>query len=265
MRIAEMYSSWIELSDQVTVGDLLDTIVTGIDFRNYLDDGTDVGRDRWANVMELRGVAIEHEDRDLGQFLEQVALVSDVDNLEDSVDVPTLLTLHSAKGLEFPVVFIVGLADGTLPHNRSLSDGEELAEERRLFYVGLTRAKERVFLSYAFRRTSYGESEVTVPSRFLRDIPMDLIEGGNARQRRRRTVSKVSSWDWSASLNQSSPTGSTGEKKHLPAPNTRASSAAQSRPPVLTEAKYRTGQNVFHRKFGDGVVIESKITGNDMT
>jgi DNA helicase-2/ATP-dependent DNA helicase PcrA len=263
MRIARMYASWIELSDQVTVGDLLDTIVAGIDFRNYLDDGTEVGRDRWANVMELRVFAIECEDHDLGQFLERVALVSDVDDLEDNADVPTLLTLHSAKGLEFPVVFIVGLVDGTLPHNRSLSDGEELAEERRLFYVGLTRAQQRVFLSYTFRRTSYGESEATVPSRFLRDIPLELIEGGNARQRRRRTVSKVSRWDWSPSLNQSSPTGSAGGNKHLPEPNTGVSSAGRSRPPVLTEAKYRSGQNVYHRKFGDGIVIDSKIIGND--
>jgi len=263
MRIAEMYASWIELSDQVTVGDLLDTIVAGIDFRNYLDDGTEVGRDRWANVMELRGVAIEYEDHDLGQFLEQVALVSDVDNLDDNADVPTLLTLHSAKGLEFPVVFIVGLVDGTLPHNRSLSDGEELAEERRLFYVGLTRAQERVFLSYAFRKSSYGGSEVTVPSRFLRDIPIELMEGAKVGKRRRRTVSKISSWDWSASLNQSSPVGSGGGSKRLPEPNPGVSNAGRSRAPALTEAKYHTGQNVYHKKFGDGVVIESKIIGND--
>jgi DNA helicase-2/ATP-dependent DNA helicase PcrA len=257
-------NAWIELSEQITVEELIDTILSGIDFRAYLDDGTEAGRDRWDNVVELRGVAIEHEDDDLGQFLEHVTLVSDVDNMEDSSNVPTLLTLHSAKGLEFPVVFIIGLVDGTLPHSRSLSDGEELAEERRLFYVGLTRAKERIFLSYAFRRMSYGESEVTVPSRFLNDIPFELIEGGDIALRRQKTVQKASSWDWtppSSSRRQRQRIHSS--RKDLPEPNVRTPSSENPRPPILTEVKYRTGQNVYHSKFGEGVVIESKLTGSD--
>ncbi len=263
IHIGTKYASWIELSDQITVGDLLDTILAGVDYRIYLDDGTEAGQDRWANVMELRGVAIEYEDHDLGQFLEQIALVSDVDNLEDSADVPTLLTLHSAKGLGFPVVFIIGLVDGTLPHNRSLNDGEELAEERRLFYVGLTRAQERIFLSYSFRRTSYGESEAAQPSRFLNDIPLELIEGGNVGQRRRKTLERVSSWDWSRSLSQGSPGRIRSRKTQLPEPNVRTISRDRPRPAILTEAKYRSGQTVYHRKFGEGTVIESKLTGSD--
>ena len=256
-------SAWVELSKQITVGDLLDSILAAIDFRTYLDDGTEVGQDRWANIMQLRGVAVEYEEHDLGQFLEQVALVSDVDNLEDSADVPTLLTLHSAKGLEFPVVFIIGLVDGTLPHNRSLSDGEEIAEERRLFYVGLTRAKERVYLSYTFRRTSYGESEVTVPSRFLSDIPLDLVEGGDVRHRRQQTVTKASSWDWPASSSPRTPETRSRPRKQLPEPNLRTPRTERPRTPILTEAKYKSGQNVHHSKFGDGTVIESKLTGSD--
>ncbi|MFN3761994.1 MAG: 3'-5' exonuclease, partial [Anaerolineae bacterium] len=103
--------------------------------------------------------------------------VSDVDNLTDGVNAPTLLTLHSAKGLEFPVVFIVGLEEGLLPHSRSLDDPEALAEERRLMYVGVTRAKERLFLTHAFRRARRGDYEPNVPSRFLADIPETLAEG----------------------------------------------------------------------------------------
>lgn len=262
-RFGKKLNEWIELSDQITVGDLLDSILAGIDYRTHIDDGTEIGRDRWANVTELRGVAVEYEDHDLGQFLEQVALVSDVDNLEDNSNATTLLTLHSAKGLEFPVVFIIGLADGTLPHNRSLADGEELAEERRLFYVGLTRAQERIFLSYAFRRTSYGESEVTVPSRFLNDIPVELIEGSNIHHRRQKTIKKVSQWDWPASASQKPGQEGSRTRKQLPKPNLRTPASESSRPPVQTEAKYRTGQNVTHRKFGEGVVIESMLTGSD--
>jgi len=110
--------------------------------------------------------------------LADVALVSDVDNLSETVDAPTLLTLHSAKGLEFPVVFITGLEEGMLPHSRSLDDAEQMAEERRLMYVGLTRAKDRLYLTYAFTRTRYGDNDFNVPSRFLDDIPPELVEGG---------------------------------------------------------------------------------------
>ena len=106
-----------------------------------------------------------------------MALVADVDSLKDQVDAPVLMTLHAAKGLEFPVVFITGMEEGLLPHSRSLEDPDEMAEERRLCYVGITRAKDRVFLSYAFRRSMWGSSDVSTPSRFLSDIPKALISG----------------------------------------------------------------------------------------
>lgn len=264
-QFGKMLQDWIELSDQITVGDLLDTILDGIDYRSYIDDGTEKGRDRWANVMELRSVAIEYEDHDLGQFLEQVALVSDVDNLEEDGNAPTMLTLHSAKGLEFPVVLIVGLEEGKLPHSRSLQEAEELAEERRLFYVGLTRAQDRVYLSYSFRRTSYGETELAVPSRFLNDIPLELVEGGGLQQRRQQTVAKASSWEWSSSSPSSLDSSrlSRPVKKDLPEPNLPTPVAEIPAQTVLTEARYQTNQNVYHSKFGEGIVIESKLTGND--
>jgi len=266
----EMLQSWIILKDRVSVGDLVDEIIDGSGYRFYIDDGTAEGDDRWANVMELRNVAGEFEDVDLSQFLEQVALVSDVDDLEEDPNAPTLLTLHAAKGLEFPVVFIVGLEEGMLPHSRSLEDAEELAEERRLFYVGLTRARDRVCLSYAFRRTIYGGSELTVPSRFLGEIPEELVHGGTSGDRRREVKRKASQWHWPSPLTMStrqnfdsSSEHSTRRQKTLPEPYSWKDSAKEEKKPTVTESQYRTGQNVTHAKFGNGVVIESKLTGND--
>ena len=129
-------------------------------------------------MQELRNVAANYRhlapEVGLTAFLEEVALVSDVDDLEETADAPVLMTLHMAKGLEFPTIFIVGLDEGILPHSRSLDDPDEMEEERRLCYVGITRAKERLYLVHAFRRTMYGESEVSVPSRFIADIPDHL-------------------------------------------------------------------------------------------
>ncbi len=105
-----------------------------------------------------------------------MALVSDQDTLEANANVPTLLTLHAAKGLEFPVVFITGLNDGTLPHSRSFDDPEAMQEERRLFYVGITRAKDHLYLTLAQNRSSFGYGEPAAPSRYLDDIPYDLID-----------------------------------------------------------------------------------------
>jgi DNA helicase-2/ATP-dependent DNA helicase PcrA len=155
--------------------------------------------------------------------LEEVALVSDVDNLDEQVDVPTLLTLHMAKGLEFPVVFMVGMEEGIFPHNRSMDDLDQMEEERRLCYVGITRAKERLYLIHAFRRTLFGQSELGEPSRFIKDIPSHLIRG--------RQVTKVAE-------------------------------APPERQPIL-EAQFKTGDQVRHPKFGQGMVIESVVVGGD--
>ena len=264
-------NDWRKIAKQATVGDLLDMIIEATGFNGYINDGTDEGRDRWANVMELRNLAIEMGDQGLSHFLEQVALVSEVDNLEEDPHAPTLLTLHAAKGLEFPTVFIVGLEEGILPHSRSLDDREELAEERRLFYVGLTRAKDQVHLSHAFRRTFYGQSEVATPSRFFNEIPAELTEGGSAGGRRRETRRQASSWQWSQGggvtnrRKDSSRSGTRGNdrQKTLPEPygGGRVPEQQHKAPPV--KAEFSTGQDVYHKKFGNGIVIESKITGND--
>jgi len=228
----EMLESWIAARGALTVAQLIDRVLEDTGYADYLRDGTEEGEERWANVLELRNVAAEYEDLTLTDFLADVALVSDVDSLSEEVDAPTLLTLHSAKGLEFPVVFITGLEEGILPHSRSFDEPEQMAEERRLSYVGLTRAKDRLFLTYAFMRTRYGSSEPSVPSRFLDDVPPELLSG-SWRQTQRSKSRGTTTW-------QSAPK------------DTRA-----DRP------RFRTGQRVRHATFGEGLVIESRADGGD--
>jgi DNA helicase-2/ATP-dependent DNA helicase PcrA len=269
----QMFRDWTILRDQVSVGDLLDTIIAATDFKAYVDDDTEEGQDRWGNVMELRGVAVQYEGLGLSEFLENVALISDVDNLEEDPDAPTLLTLHAAKGLEFPIVFITGLEEGILPHSRSIDDAEELAEERRLFYVGLTRAKDQLYLSHAFRRTVFGDSDVSSPSRFLNEIPTELVTGGSAKERRRQSKQRASSWSWSSPQPVQRPRRPADyhwadedlevEEKELPDPYLWREPAVEKQQSLTAEAQYKTGQEVYHAKFGNGIVIESKSTGND--
>jgi DNA helicase-2/ATP-dependent DNA helicase PcrA len=140
--------------------ELLDLVLDRTGYADYVQDGTEEGRDRWANIMELRTVAKEYLDLPaemaLTTFLEEVALVSDVDNLDEQVDAPTLLTLHMAKGLEFPAVFIVGMEEGIFPHNRSMDDPDQMEEERRLCYVGISGAPFSVKANWARSPVSSG-------------------------------------------------------------------------------------------------------------
>lgn len=149
-------------------------------FREYLDDSSANAEERWENVQELVSLAKKYDDLPppggLEKLIEDVALMSDQDEIRTDNDVVHLMTLHAAKGLEFPVVFMVGLEEGIFPHARSLFNPAELEEERRLCYVGLTRAKQKVFLSFALSRTHFGSTQINPPSRFLSEIPERLIE-----------------------------------------------------------------------------------------
>ena len=234
----EMLEGWIAASSELSVAELINRILEDTRYADYIRDGSDEGEERWANVLELRNVAADYENHSLTEFLTDVALVSDVDNLGSDVDAPTLLTLHSAKGLEFPVVFITGLEEGLLPHSRSFDEPEEMAEERRLTYVGLTRAEDRLFLTYAFRRTHYGSSEATVPSRFLDDIPAELTSG-SWRGARQSVRQKETRWERSTTAK----VVTFGEGSNEP--------------------RYRAGQRVAHKAFGEGIVLASRLQGND--
>jgi len=225
--------NWRKDAPELTPLKLMDRVLNDVDYQSYLDDGTEEGLDRWENVMELRRLAAEYSERSLSDFLEAVALVSDQDTYDRSAKVPTLMTLHAAKGLEFPIVFITGLEDGTLPHVRSFDDPEGMAEERRLFYVGITRAKERLYLVRALNRSTYGYQEPTDPSRFLDDIPNELVEGGNpwgmGSSYRQRQAYSESQWD-------------------------RGEGHA-----ALIEPEFKAGQNVRHPTWGEGMVLNSGI------
>jgi DNA helicase-2/ATP-dependent DNA helicase PcrA len=154
--------------------DLIDFVARISGYKDYVLDGSEEGEMRWENIEELKSVASEEEN--LGEFLEKVSLVSDVDNYDSQIEAVTLMTLHNAKGLEFPVVFMVGMEEGIFPHSRSMAEPAEMEEERRLCYVGMTRAKERLYMTYAESRMLYGSVCSNVVSRFLKDIPNHLIE-----------------------------------------------------------------------------------------
>jgi DNA helicase-2/ATP-dependent DNA helicase PcrA len=230
-----LLDQWRQVATLLTVPEVFDRILADVGYKDHIDDGTEEGKDRWDNVLELRRLAEEYATRRLPEFLENVALVSDQDTIREG-NVPTLLTLHAAKGLEFGVVFIAGLDDGILPHSRSFDEPEEMEEERRLFYVGITRAKDRLFFVRAMRRGGRGYGEETVESRFLEDIPEALISG-KARAGGSRTARRSLASSWS-----------------LPAP---------SRPAPVVEAQFRPGMRVKHPVWGEGMVLDSRIQDDD--
>ncbi len=236
------------------VPQLLEQVLEASGYAAWLRDGTDEGEERWENVRELRGVALDFESLapgdGLAAFLESVALVSDVDSLGSRAGARvTLLTLHAAKGLEFAVVFIAGVEEERLPHARAMDDAEDLAEERRLFYVGVTRAREKLYLLHTFRRTLYGTSEVSAPSRFLADIPTHLVEGKPPVARRGGAgTGPRPETQWPA-----------GPAK---APAARSAPPASVRPSAGA-ARFRAGDRVRHATFGDGVVVASLARDGD--
>jgi DNA helicase-2/ATP-dependent DNA helicase PcrA len=235
-------AAWQEAGASLSLPALFDRIAGDIGYREYIEDESEEGQDRWGNVEELRRLAYEYQDKGLTAFLENLALVSDQDTIPERSDSPTLLTLHAAKGLEFSIVFIIGLDEGLLPHSRSRDDPEEMAEERRLFYVGLTRAKNNLYLVRAERRSTFGSFENSEGSRFLDDIPAGLIRhmGGNYKERRAAS----SSWE--------QPTRWEGARL---APSGSAPTVS-SKP---FERRFRPPMHVRHPVWGEGIVLDSAI------
>jgi DNA helicase-2/ATP-dependent DNA helicase PcrA len=230
-----MLRGWKSLQNQCTPLELMDQIIEDVGYRSYIDDGTEDGNDRWENIMELRRLAGDFKEQGLDAFLERVALVSDQDTIDSTLNVPTLLTLHAAKGLEFRVVFIIGLSDGTLPHIRSIDDPEGRQEERRLFYVGITRAMDRLFLILPLNRTSFGYSEPVDESRFLRDIPEELIAGTpRSKYRTRLTRTSATRWEGRESIVEG-----------------------------VSESQYQAGTTVLHPTWGEGLVLNSRLQDDD--
>lgn len=170
LELGDILKSAREVLDETPLPALIESLLRRIDYYTYLDDKTPQGESRKENVRELISVAKSYQDLGLDGFLEEVSLVSDVDSMENGANVVTLMTLHAAKGLEFPVVFMTGMEETIFPHSRALYDQSEMEEERRLCYVGMTRAKEELYLSYATGRLLYGGVQHNPPSRFLSEI-----------------------------------------------------------------------------------------------
>jgi DNA helicase II / ATP-dependent DNA helicase PcrA len=315
--------------------ELLDAVLEESGYRQMLHDGSQEGEDRWANLLELREVVgryadLEPEDA-LDRLLEETALVADQDSYEADADAVTLITLHAAKGLEFDAVFISGLEEGVFPHARALDDERQMEEERRLAYVGLTRARHRLYVTHAAMRATWGRAGFSVPSRFLLEIPTDLMHGPRlvaqdeadddqrpAEERAgegydlsyilgprasSRLVGRRASWATEARRSlppgggYTPPPGAPPEGQSfrtsrdlaarreahsaggirspwdrvppigLPDDPGRATGPAPGRvppPPVVPgERRYRDGDRVRHRAFGDGTVVTSKLTRDD--
>jgi DNA helicase-2/ATP-dependent DNA helicase PcrA len=292
--LGSMLRRVIAAKAEQTLSATLGQVVEQTGYMDYLRDGTEEGEDRANNVRELYTVTDGYDNMPpqsaLPAFLEEVALVSDTDELDAQTDAVTLLTLHTAKGLEFEVVFIVGMEEGICPHSRSMDNPDAMEEERRLCYVGLTRAKRNLYLLRTFRRTLYGSSDVRDPSRFLLDIPSHLMEGNGVRgslarakagsaapakvgpaapsnrEERRRLIA-----DRRNRIQQSM---AQRQDREEPRPPRREPPASRPESPAFAENArrpaaarvapgFRPGQKVIHPIFGQGTVIESKVVGDD--
>ncbi len=205
--------------------------------KSLMQEGTIEAQSRVENVRELVTAAVEYDEREteptLAGFLEMITLVADIDTMDDKSDVVTLMTLHSAKGLEFPIVFMVGMEQGLMPHKRSFSSEAELEEERRLCYVGITRAKEQVYMTYARERRQYGYTEHSIPSCFIEEIPHELLNREEVYKPSHRAV--VSSYD-----------------------------PDQPDDDVDFSFDYEVGEVVYHTKFGRGKITAMSGYGADM-
>ncbi len=305
------------------IPELLDEVLEASGYRAMLADGSEEGEDRWANLLELRSVTTRYDDLSpddaLDRLLEETALVADQDAYADTADSVTLITLHAAKGLEFPVAFIAGLEEGVFPHSRALDDEKELEEERRLAYVGMTRAKRRLYLTHAWRRATWGMGQASVPSRFLLEIPNELMVGpqlggsgefeadgpldldlvfGSRRANRFGTPIRTGGGAYRQGSGRPGapppgeafrPTRDLGAKREAfaggapsgslarqvaawddadapeggEAHQQAAPSARPARPVVPGERQFRDGDRVHHARWGDGIVVTSKLTRSD--
>ncbi len=238
LRFLDLLNELIKEAPSQSLSELLDAIIARADYRRYLLEDFADGEERWENVQQLRAVASQYDElapaEALARFLEDAALITDIDEYDEKADAVTLITLHAAKGLEFPVVFIVGMEEGLLPHMRSYDDPAQMEEERRLCYVGMTRSQERLYLVRAFRRTFGGHNP---PSRFLADIPPELVT----------TRERI-------------PAGMPARERFALGPR-----RSDERPKRL-DVTFAAGDRVRHPKFGEGIVVscEEQKSGDQL-
>jgi DNA helicase-2/ATP-dependent DNA helicase PcrA len=241
-RFIELFDRLLASRETATVAELIERILVETQYHDYLDrHDPDHSEARWENVQELRSVAAQWQslegDTTLAEFLEEVALVSDIDDPSaDAPDAVTLITLHAAKGLEYPVVFLAGMEEGLLPHFRAIDDPTQMEEERRVCYVGMTRARERLYLTRARRRFQYGSVRSNPASRFLGDIPEEEL---------------------------TRPAGSMSRGDSLSPRGLRAAAAARQEAAESETPVFQPGDRVRHESFGGGVVVSCEIVPGD--
>lgn len=262
-RFAGLMQDLIDQSLTHPPHELIDRVLDRSGYARLLEEDEDRGDERWENIKELRGSAEQFAEMsvtgeqenardELSAFLENIALVSDVDRMDDErADAVTLITLHQAKGLEFDVVFIIGLEEGLLPHSRSMDDPAQLQEERRLCYVGMTRARERLFLLHAFQRGFRGTRGPSLPSRFLDEVPVELV-----------SLHHLHTPGRSYGYRTSARTAMTGGRRTSGSRVESKVSPAVEKPEPVSE--YAPGDRVVHEVFGEGVVVSAKESRGDI-
>lgn len=256
------------IEDGMGLNDLLQEVLEKTKYLDFLHEDIETYDDRVNNIKELSSMFIkyeeESEDANLSEFLEDVALISDIDSYNEDEDAVVLMTLHSAKGLEFPVVFIPGMEEGIFPGNQSMFSEEDLEEERRLAYVGITRAKKKLYLISSQQRMLYGQTSRNMPSRFLREIPSSVIDDQSVVARRSTGFTSVHSGFSSgarggSSYTSSSKIGSARQSSNSAHKFGQAGNAAQK-----SNVDYKVGDTVSHKSFGTGTILTITPMGGDM-
>lgn len=256
----QMITELTEAAQDLKPSQLLELVLNKTGYYISLNADKDTAQDRKENLNELKANLMryeeESEDPTLNGFLEEIALMTDIDNYNADVDAVVMMTMHSAKGLEFPEVFIIGMEDGVFPGTQSIYNPEDMEEERRLAYVGITRAKEKLYLTNTRTRLIFGSTSHNPPSRFVNEIPSDLTE--------KTGVTSYSSFKRSA---ETEPYKDFGEDFTSGRPIKRGFSgqtmASKSATAPKTSSSFKVGDTVKHKVFGTGVVLSSQPVGND--
>lgn len=279
----DMINDLIEKKDKIKISELMKLILKNSGYEDMLNENDSKENEmRFENLMEFIGVAIEFEnenaDNKLSDFLDSIALVSDVDKLDETNEAVTLMTMHSAKGLEFPVVFLVGMEEGLFPSKRSIEEDEEVEEERRLCYVGITRAKEKLYITNASKRTLYGSTTYTMPSRFVGEIPEELLtdtakENSSLRKRKSekyldKEYSVVNSFidnSYKSIKNNVDNTIKSKPKFGLSVDTFLSNINSMPNKIDITARSfnYEIGMKVKHKKFGVGIIEKIEPEGDD--
>ena len=255
--------------DEMLISEIIKEVLSKTGYTKALElENTDQAKTRIENLDEFLTVAMEFEeqnaDNSLSEFLEGITLSSDIDNMEETEDSVTLMTLHTAKGLEFPVVFLIGMEEGIFPSYRSIGEQRELEEERRLCYVGITRAKEYLYLTCAEQRTIFGSTTCNKISRFLEEIPDELLEKQGIKE------NKLAEKEWQYG-------NSSGVKSYISVPNKQKTTASfgfrtaesflnsiAAKPVTADLSQYKTGQTIYHKKFGEGIITDISPEEDDL-